>query len=180
MNNLPIPSEPPTPLQPRPDAGLVRPFRFPAQPHAYKVVPLRECPLPAEMAQCDTPDKAAHYWRTHIAADPVYNPECECMVVLMLNTRRRIKGHYLVSIGTLDTLLVHPREIFRIAIMVSASAIVLLHNHPSGDPTPSEADIRVTRELIRAGQLLKLEVLDHVIVGTPDHASPRSLGYFYG
>ena len=51
MNNLPIPSEPPTPLQPRPDAGLVRPFRFPAQPHAYKVVPLRECPLPADMAQ---------------------------------------------------------------------------------------------------------------------------------
>lgn len=81
------------------------------------------------------------------------------MVVLMFNTRRRIKGHYLVSIGTLDTLLVHPREIFRNAIMVGISAIVLLHKHPSGDPTSSEADIRVTRELIRAGQLLKLEVL---------------------
>jgi DNA repair protein RadC len=64
----------------------------------------------------------------------------------------------------MDTLLVHPREIFRIAIMVSASAILLAHNHPSGDPMPSEADIKVTRELIRAGQLLKLEVLDHVVI----------------
>ena len=54
------------------------------------------------------------------------------------------------------------------------------HNHPSGDPTPSEADIRVTRELIRAGQLLKLEVLDHIILGNPNRASLRELGYFYG
>ena len=57
-------------------------------------------------------------------------------------------------------------------------ALVLMHNHPSGDPTPSEADIRVTRDLIRAGQLLKIEVLDHVIIGNPKHASLRELGYF--
>ena len=97
----------------------------------------------------------------------------------MLNTRRRVKGHYLVSIGTMDTILVHPREVFRLAIMASASALVLMHNHPSGDATPSEADIKVTRDLIRAGQFLKIEVLDHVIMGEPNHSSLRTLGYFY-
>ena len=128
MNTLSDGTHPQAPTVTQFAHPIVKPFRFPAQPHEYKVVPLRECPVPADMAECDTPDKAAHYWRTHITSTPAYNPECECMVVLMLNTRRRIKGHYLVSIGTLDTLLVHPREIFRIAIMVSASAIVLAHN----------------------------------------------------
>jgi hypothetical protein len=65
---------------------------------------------------------------------------------------------------------VHPREVFKAAIAANAAAVVLAHNHPSGDPTPSEADIKVTRDLIRAGQLLKIEVLDHVIIGraTPE------------
>ena len=106
-------------------------------------------------------------------------PWSECVAVILLNTCRRIKGNHLVSIGTMDTLLVHPREIFRVAIMVAASAIILAHNHPSGDANPSEADIRVTRDLIRAGQLLKLEVLDHVIIGNAGHTSLRSLGYFH-
>jgi len=80
---------------------------------------------------------------------------------------------------------VHPREVFRQAIIANAAAILLVHNHPSGDPTPSEADIKVTRDLIRAGQLLKIDVLDHVIIGraTPgrakDYCSLRELGYFY-
>ena len=56
------------------------------------------------------------------------NPECECLVVFILNTRRRIKGHYLVSVGTMDTILCHPREIFRLAIMASAAAIIIAHN----------------------------------------------------
>src|SRR6266404_460359 len=76
-------------------------------------------------------------------------------------------------------ILCHPREIFRLAVMASASAIIIAHNHPSGDPTPSEADIKITRDLIRAGQLLKIEVLDHIVMGHPSHTSLRSLGYFY-
>jgi DNA repair protein RadC len=100
-------------------------------------------------------------------------------VVFILNTRRRIKGHYLVSIGTMDTILCHPREIFRLAIMASAAAIIVAHSHPSGDPTPSEADIKITRDLIRAGQLLKIEVLDHIVIGNPNHSSLRALGYLY-
>ena len=97
----------------------------------------------------------------------------------MPHTRRRVKGHHLVSIGTLDSVLVHAREVFRVAIVASAHAIVLLHNHPSGDPSPSEADIRVTRELTRAGQLLKIEVLDHIVIGRPGHRSLREMGMFY-
>jgi DNA repair protein RadC len=145
----------------------------------FKVIALRECPLPEAMQMCDTPQKAADYWRLHIATNPYYNRDCECFVVLMLNTRRRVRGHQLVTIGTMDTLLVHPREVFRGAIIAGASAIVLMHNHPSGEPQPSEADIKVTRDLIRAGQLVKIEVLDHVVMGNPSHCSLRELGFFY-
>lgn len=148
----------------------------------FKVVALKEYPLPEAMHLCDTPEKAVEYWRRYIAsANPYFNPEVECFAVLILNTRRRVKGHQLISIGTLDTILVHPREVFRGAVIAAAAAIVLfMHNHPSGMPEPSEADIKVTRDLIRAGQLLKIEVLDHVIVGAERFCSLRELGYFAG
>ena len=111
--------------------------------------------------------------------------EVETLQALLVNTRRRLIRVEEISQGTLDTILVHPREVFKAAIAANAAAVVLVHNHPSGDPTPSEADIKVTRDLIRAGQLLKIEVLDHVILGrgTPerpqDWVSLRELGYFY-
>jgi DNA repair protein RadC len=110
----------------------------------------------------------------------------ETLQVLLLNTRRRlIRVAEEVLDGTIDQLLVHPREVFKAAIAANAAAIVLVHNHPSGDPTPSEADIKVTRDLIRAGQLLKIDVLDHVIIGratterAKDYVSLRELGYFF-
>jgi DNA repair protein RadC len=109
----------------------------------------------------------------------------ETFQVVLLNTRRRLIRVAQISNGTLDTILVHPREVFEKAISGGAAALVLVHNHPSGDPTPSEADIKVTRDLIRAGQLLKIEVLDHVIIGQAtqerpkDYVSLRELGYFY-
>lgn len=153
-------------------------------PKEFKVHVLRECPTPAEMQLCDTPDKAASYWCTQIVNHPYHNPDVETMAVILVNTRRRILGHHLVATGTLDTILVHPREVFRAAMIMASAAIILAHNHPSGDPTPSEADVKVTRDLIRAGQLIKIEVLDHVIVGKPsperttDFVSLRELGYW--
>ena len=105
--------------------------------------------------------------------------------MLLLNTRKKLIRVEEISEGTLDTILVHPREVFRAAITANAAGIVLVHNHPSGDPAPSEADIKVTRDLIRAGQLLKIEVVDHVIIGhatssrTKDYSSLRELGYFH-
>jgi DNA repair protein RadC len=129
----------------------------------------------------DTPEAVASLMR-----EDTRLRNAEVFQVLLLNTRRRLIGTpQKVADGTLDTILVHPREVFRPAIEASAAAVVLVHNHPSGDPSPSEADIKVTRDLIRAGQLLKIEVLDHVILGctTPDrpkdYVSLRELGYFY-
>jgi DNA repair protein RadC len=149
------------------------------QPQEYKVISLRECPTPESLQVCETPQQVADYWRLHIATNPYYNPECECLAVLLLNTRRRVKGHQLLTMGTMDTILVSPVTVFRCAVIASAAALALAHNHPSGDPTPSEADIKVTRDLIRAGQLLKIEVLDHVIIGVDRHSSLRELGYFF-
>jgi DNA repair protein RadC len=111
--------------------------------------------------------------------------QVETFQVVLLNTRHRLIHVKQISQGTLDTILVHPREVFKMAIAANAAALVLVHNHPSGDPTPSEADIKVTRDLIRAGQLLKIEVLDHIIIGRAtsermkDYASLRELGHFY-
>ena len=128
----------------------------------------------------DRPENIADMLREEARLQPV-----ETFQILLLNTRRRLIRVEKISQGTLDTILVHPREVFKLAITANAAAIILVHNHPSGDPTPSEADIRVTRDLIRAGQLLKIEVLDHIILGSrtqdrpKDYASLRELGYFY-
>jgi DNA repair protein RadC len=133
-----------------------------------------------ESPTLDTPDRIADYLRERNRAFEVENFQ-----VVVLNTRHRLIRVDSISQGTLDTILVHPREVFKPAIAANAAAIVLVHNHPSGDPTPSEADIKVTRDLIRAGQLLKIEVLDHVILGRAtqdrpkDFTSLRELGYFY-
>ncbi len=138
--------------------------------------------LHGEAPLLDTPERVAEYLREELRAEQ----RAERFVVLLLNARRRLinKPCYL-SQGTLDTVHVHARDVFRSAIIANAAALVLVHNHPSGDPTPSEADIKVTRDLIRAGQLLKIEVVDHVILGhatqerPKDYASLRELGYFY-
>jgi DNA repair protein RadC len=133
----------------------------------------REAPL------LDSPELVANLLREENRAY-----EVECFQVLLLNTRRRLLRVERISQGTLDSILVHPREVFRVAIAANAAAIVLAHNHPSGDPSPSEADIRTTRDLIRAGQVLKIDVVDHIIMGrrvygqARDFVSLRELGYF--
>ena len=146
-------------------------------PKEFKVLNIRECQPMTEVA--DTPEIVAQYWRNNIPQADWYDPMKEAFVVLVLNTRRRIIGHNLITLGTLDTCTVHSREVFRPAIALAGSAIILAHSHPSGDPTPSEADIKVTRDLIRAGQLLKIEILDHVIIGSTTHQSLRANGYFF-
>ena len=136
--------------------------------------------LQDESPVLDTPEAVANLLRARNLLLGV-----EQLQVLLLNTRRRLIRVETVTDGTIDTLLVHPREVFKSAIAANAAGLVLAHNHPSGDPTPSEADIKVTRDLIRAGQLLKIDVLDHVILGraTPDrpkdYVSLRELGYFF-
>jgi len=133
-----------------------------------------------EAPMLDTPERIAELLREENRFF-----EVETFQSVLLNTRRRLIRVEQISQGTLDTILVHPREVFRAAITANAAAVILVHNHPSGDPTPSEADIKATRDLIRAGQLLKIELLDHVILGRAtadrpkDYTSLRELGYFY-
>jgi DNA repair protein RadC len=85
--------------------------------------------------------------------------------LILLNPRNKIIGISTISIGTLNASLVHPREVFKDAIMHTAASVVLAHNHPSGDPEPSEDDITITKRLIEAGKILGVEVIDHIIVG---------------
>ena len=146
-------------------------------PHEFKVMRVRECPFAS--ALIDTPERAVEYWRQHIVTADWYDECKEALVVLILNTRRRIIGHNLVTLGNLDSCVVRPLEVFRPIIVAAGSACILMHNHPSGMAQPSEADIKVTRDLIRASQLLKIEILDHLVVGD-GHFSLREAGYFAG
>ena len=136
--------------------------------------------LQYESPVLDTPEAVAR-----LLKESNLSRQVETLQVLLLNTRRRLIRIEEISNGTLDTILVHPREVFKSAIAANAAAMILVHNHPSGDPTPSEADVKVTRDLIRAGQLLKIEVIDHIIIGratterAKDYSSLRELGYFY-
>jgi DNA repair protein RadC len=146
-------------------------------PHEFKVVCVREC---VAAGLIDTPEQAVKYWRENIPQAPWFDPMKEAFVVLVLNTRKHILGHNLVALGSLDTCPVTPLHVFRPAITLAAASLILMHQHPSGDPAASEADIKVTRDLIRAGQLLKIEIADHVIIGGQDrYVSLRASGYFY-
>lgn len=133
-----------------------------------------------ELPLLDTPERVADLLRDENRAFTV-----EHFHVALLNTRRRLIAVEHVAKGTLDSVQVHAREVFAPAITRRASAVILIHNHPSGDPSPSEADLRVTRDLIRAGQLLKIDVLDHIILGSRtterprDYCSLREMGCFY-
>jgi DNA repair protein RadC len=90
--------------------------------------------------------------------------EQERLVVLLLDSKNRVKGTYTVSVGLLDRALAHPREVFRIAIEKAAARIILVHNHPSGDPTPSRQDKACTEQIHKAGKIIGIELLDHLIV----------------
>ncbi len=98
----------------------------------------------------------------------------EQFLVLLLNARHEVESIETVSVGSLNASIVHPREVFKPAIVSSAAAVVLVHNHPSGDPEPSEEDLTITKRLVAAGELLGIGVLDHVIVAERGVVSLRS------
>ena len=100
----------------------------------------------------------------------------EVFAVLFLSTRHQVLAYHEVARGTLDTVLVTPREVFKAAILANAAAVILCHSHPSGDPTPSPDDVALTRRLAAAGTLLGIEVLDHIIVADERYVSFRERG----
>lgn len=93
------------------------------------------------------------------------NQPNEVFAILCLNTKNKIAGAHIISQGSLSASIVHPREVFKAAILNNAASIILAHNHPSGDPEPSREDIETTRRLVEAGEILGIRVLDHVIIG---------------
>ncbi len=102
----------------------------------------------------------------------------EHFLAILLDTRSRLIKVSQVSIGNLDSSIVHPREAFREAVSVSAASVILAHNHPSGDNTPSEDDIKLSRRLVEAGQLIGIEVLDHIIITDNSYLSLKREGLF--
>lgn len=110
--------------------------------------------------ECEVDQDKEHFW------------------VIGLNSRNAIQYAELVSLGILNTSLVSPRETFRFAIMKGVASIILCHNHPSGDPDPSDNDLKITRKLVESGKILGIEVIDHIIIGNknPGYYSLREKG----
>lgn len=114
---------------------------------------------PRITSSCDAIAFFKRYWSESRMSDQ------ERFVVACLDTKKRVQSVVEVTMGTLDASLVHPREVFKPAFIEGSSSILLSHNHPSGDPTPSRADVAVTDRLTEAGKLLGIDVLDHIIYG---------------
>jgi DNA repair protein RadC len=134
--------------------------------YGYRVTRIGEEPAPS--VKCDQPDIVAKYWADVIEKLSWYDPDKEHLVVLMLNTKYAVKGYSVVSVGSLNEAIAQPREIFRAAVASAAYGIVMIHNHPSGDPSPSQADHSLTRRIIQAADILGIKLIDHVVVGKPD------------
>lgn len=117
------------------------------------------------------PEDAAHYAMPHFRYE-----RKEHFAVLLLNTKNHILAMPTISIGSLSASIVHPREVFLAAVQHAAAAMILLHNHPSGDPSPSREDIAVTERLVKAGRIMDIPVLDHIILGDNKFISLKEKG----
>jgi DNA repair protein RadC len=157
-------------------------WRTKLQGSEFRIMRLSDAPM-CDVTM-DTPEILAAHLFQQLPRSIIFRPDVENLIVVNLNTRKNPIGWEIISHGTLDTLLAHAREVFKSAIIANAAGIILIHNHPSGDPTPSDADIKVTRDLIRSGQILKIDVVDHIVLGRPGYdngkgwASLREMGYF--
>lgn len=118
------------------------------------------------------PEDSYHILNTLIGDD-----DREHLIALFLDTRHRVICTHTLSVGTANATICSQRELFRAALLSGAVAIILGHNHPSGDPTPSAADISITRDIKRAGDLLDIQLLDHVVIGHNRNTSLKSLGH---
>src|SRR5205809_5719189 len=140
-----------------PSPNPTRPYTIPG----FRVALVREPGVKlAERPSLKTPAEAACVLAAYIG-----ERDREVFVIALLTVRHRLIGVHTVSVGCLASSLVHPREVLKPAILASAACLVLAHNHPSGDPEPSAEDVALTRRLVAAGQLIGIEVLDHLVLG---------------
>src|SRR5690625_2000996 len=119
-----------------------------------------------------SPEDGADY-----VMEEMRNLNQEHFVVLFLNTKNQIIHHQTIFIGSLNASIVHPREVYREAVKRSSASIICVHNHPSGDPTPSKEDILVTKRLVESGKMMGIDVLDHLIIGNRRFVSLKEKGY---
>ena len=138
----------------------------------FKVLRLSEVSVPYEDSMLDRPEKIAAIWPVLVVPATWYDPEKEALVVFLLTAQLRVKGWNLVTLGLINQTVIHAREVFRPAIVGAAAHVVLAHNHPSGDAKPSADDIRATREMLEAGRILGIPLIDHVIIGRPLPSNP--------
>ncbi len=124
-----------------------------------------------QLASLPMADAATVY---HYLAGELRYEEQENLIALLLDARHRLIKRVSIYRGTLTRLIIHPRDVFREAVRHNASAIIIVHNHPSGDPSPSKPDEQFTSEIIAAGKLLRIPVLDHVIIGSPATNRPKA------
>ena len=127
-----------------------------------------DTPCAKERADLSDPKEVARRARSNVK-----DWRKECFLTFYLDSRNRHIGDTEISVGSLDTTLAHPREVFERAIRAGAAGVIVAHNHPSGDPTPSDDDIRLTRRLTEAGKILGIRLLDHVVVARDSHYSFR-------
>ncbi|MEW5953348.1 MAG: DNA repair protein RadC [Bacillota bacterium] len=127
--------------------------------------------LPEEKPSITSPENAAA-----LVMEEMRHFDREHFWALLLNTKNQVVAREVISIGALDFSVVHPRELFKAAIKRSAAAVILVHNHPSGDPTPSPQDIEVTTKLVEAGNIVGIKVLDHLVIGDNKFTSFKTQG----
>jgi len=132
---------------------------------------VRERTLPSEVKKVGSPDDAVTIFAAYLDG-----ADREHFVAMYLDTKHQVTALHTVSIGSLNATVVHPREVFKGALLANAAALVVAHNHPSGDPTPSEEDVQVTNRLAAAAKVLGIELLDHVVLGHQCHVSFRERG----
>lgn len=137
----------------------------------FQMVSKIVCEAPAQII--DRPQESVRYM-----AD-VWDqfPEQEQCWIILLNSKLRPLGRQLLTVGTLKQTLVSPREVYRSALIGGAASVILLHNHPSGDPTPSSADQQITRQIVAAAGIVDVDFFDHIIVGSRE-ADPLGRGFF--
>lgn len=129
---------------------------------------IREEPIPAEYGprqDMDSPEKIHEFFRDVVRTDDNFERNKEHLVLLLVDTRLKLMGYHILSVGTLTEAAAHPREILRPVIMSAAYGFILAHNHPAGDPSPSIQDERFTRRLIECADLMLVRFLDHIVVG---------------
>ncbi|MDD2710727.1 MAG: JAB domain-containing protein [Verrucomicrobiae bacterium] len=135
-----------------------------------KILTLRE--VSEQYDPMDHPAKLVEFWRREVVKSAWYESEKEQLLVLSLDAKMKVKTFNLVSLGIINQTLVHAREIFRPAIVSAASHIAIMHNHPSGDPTPSADDLKSARAMRNAGKVLGIPCVDFLIVGNPSPTNP--------